>query len=60
MAVVLMMVLLGVGLLGGDGPGAGNNALAVLSGNDGRCAMIAMVVIDDGVGDCPTSSLLTW
>lgn len=55
MAMVLMMVF-----LGGDGHEAGNNALVVLSGSDGGCAMIAMAVVSDGVGDCPSSSLLTW
>lgn len=57
---MLMMMLLGEGLLGDDGHEAGNNALVVLSGSDGGCTMIAMAVVSDGVGDCPSSSLLTW
>lgn len=58
-AMVLMMVLLEAGFLGGDGLEAGNNALVVLSGGDGS-AMIAMAVVSDGFGDCPSSSLLIW
>lgn len=50
-AMVLMMVLLGAGLLGGDGHETGNNALFVLSGGEGGCVTIAMAVASDGVGD---------
>jgi len=53
-AMVLMMVFLGAGLLGGDGHEAGNNALFVLSGGDGGCGTIAIAVVSDGVGDCPS------